>query len=312
MRGCETATTWDPSGSRKGGAPHEARRPDVAVDATLVAEAVGEASLAEQFVKLVLVRRRNLAANLGYASIDVRGGLSFSGDGYADSSEECIRQFEGRGLGYVEAVDEAVADQIKVAGDSRACFAAVRTQPREYLRGVAVSFEDVPGRRVLGKRLLQSLHLVGPTRGHHGRTAHQSQQLGRWQARPVPNVCKEVSGRQHGTSGEAHVLCDHRRMVVATACQIGDQLGVREGVWIHGLQLPVFRNGDRFAVRVPVEKLLSPKLVRKDLLGTREALGDLRGRHRQHLIVAEAVHVAGLETVDKQPVATGKNVGPSL
>ena len=123
---------------------------------------------------------------------------------------------------------------------------------------------------------------------------------------------QKIRGRQHGTSGEAHVLRDHGRMVVATACQIGDQFGVREGVRIHGLQLAVFRNGCRFAVRVPVVKLLSPKLVRKDLLGTRKALRDLRVRRRQHLIVAEAVHVADLETVDKQPVEAGKIVGTSL
>ena len=63
--------------ARKGGAPHEARGPDVAVDAALVAEAVGEAGLAEQFVELVLVRRGHLGANFGDAGIDVRGGLRF-------------------------------------------------------------------------------------------------------------------------------------------------------------------------------------------------------------------------------------------
>src|SRR4051812_35805889 len=101
-------------------------------------------------------------------------------------------------------------------------------------------------------------------------------------------------------------------MVVATACQIGDQLGVSEGVRLHGLQLPVFRNGGRFAVRVPVEKLLSPELIFYDLLGTCKALGDLRGRRGQHLLVTEAVHVAHLKAIDKQPVETGKIVSTSL
>jgi hypothetical protein len=115
--GGEAATTGDAPASRKGGAPHETRCPDVAVDAALVAEAVGEAGLAEQFVKLVLVRRGNQGANLGNAGIDVRGDLSCSGDGYTDGPEERVRQFERRGLGDVEAVDEAVADQIEIAGD---------------------------------------------------------------------------------------------------------------------------------------------------------------------------------------------------
>ena len=92
----------------------------------------------------------------------------------------------------------------------------------EHLRGVAVRFEDIAGRGVLGERPLQVLHLVGATCGHHRRTAHQSQQLGRRQARPVPNVREEVPGREQGTGGEAHVLGDHGRMVVAAARQIGN------------------------------------------------------------------------------------------
>jgi len=52
--------------------------------------------------------------------------------------------------------------------------------------------------------------------------------------------------------------------------------------------------------------------MRKDLLGTRNALRDLCVRRRQYLIVTEAVHVADLETVDKQPVEAGKIVGTSL
>ena len=51
----------------KGGAPHQTRCPDIAVDATLVAEAVGQAGLAEQLVKLVLLRGGNHGANFGNA-----------------------------------------------------------------------------------------------------------------------------------------------------------------------------------------------------------------------------------------------------
>ena len=100
--------------------------------------------------------------------------------------------------------------------------------------------------------------------------------------------------------------------MVATARQIGDQFGVGEGVRIDSLQRAVFRDGGRFAVRVPVVKLFAPKLARNDLLGTRKALRNLRVRRRQNLVVAEAVHVADLETVDEQPVETGKIVGASL
>ncbi|MEJ2376967.1 MAG: hypothetical protein P8Y71_16650 [Pseudolabrys sp.] len=50
---------------------------------------------------------------------------------------------------------------------------------------------------------------------------------------------EEVTGRQHSTSGETHVLGDHRRMVVAAVRQIGDQFGIGENVRIDGLQLPM-------------------------------------------------------------------------
>src|SRR5207249_3771671 len=52
LRVGDTTATRDPPACRKGCAPHYARGPDVAVDATFVAEAVGEAGLAEQFVEL--------------------------------------------------------------------------------------------------------------------------------------------------------------------------------------------------------------------------------------------------------------------
>ena len=83
--------TRHPAAGREGGAPHEARGPDVAVDAALVAEAIGQAGLAEQFVKIGPVRCRNLGANLSNAGIDVRGGLSFSGHGDANGPEERVR-----------------------------------------------------------------------------------------------------------------------------------------------------------------------------------------------------------------------------
>ena len=258
------------------------------------------------------MRCGNLGADFGNAGINVRGGLGFSGNGDADGLEECVRQFERRRLSDVEAVNEAVANQIEVAGDRRACFASKGTQPREHLCGVAAGCEDLAGRGVLGERPLQALHLVGATRGHLCRTAHQAQQLGRRQARPVPNVCEEVPGWEHGAGGEAHVLGDHGRMVVAAARQIGDQLRVGEGVRIDGLEFPVRGNGGWLVLLVPVAKLLPPELLREDLFSALKALGDFGLRSRHHLAVAEAVHVADLEAVNEQPVETGEVVGALL
>ncbi len=101
-------------------------------------------------------------------------------------------------------------------------------------------------------------------------------------------------------------------MVVAAARQIGDQLRVGEGVRIDGLQLPVRGDGGWFAILVPVAKLLPPELLREDLFSALKALGDFGVRSRQHLVVAEAVHVAHLEAVDEHPVEAGEVVGALL
>ncbi len=66
------------------------------------------------------------------------------------------------------------------------------------------------------------------------------------------------------------------------------------------------------AILVPVAKLLPPELLREDLFGALKALGDFGLRSRQHLVVAEAVHVAHLEAVDEHPVEAGEVVGAPL
>src|SRR5438105_12869681 len=101
-------------------------------------------------------------------------------------------------------------------------------------------------------------------------------------------------------------------MVVAAARQIGDQLGVGEGVRIDGLQLPVGRNGGRFAMLFPIAKLLAPELLREDLLSALKALGEFGIRSRQYLVVAEAIHIADLQAVDDHPVEAGEVVGAAL
>jgi hypothetical protein len=101
-------------------------------------------------------------------------------------------------------------------------------------------------------------------------------------------------------------------MVVAAARQIGDQLRVGEGVGIDGLQPPVRGNGGWFAILVPVVKLLPPELLREDLFSALIAPGNFGVRSRQHLVVAEAVHVADLEAVDEHPVEASEVVGAPL
>src|SRR5260221_9681301 len=63
---------------------------------------------------------------------------------------------------------------------------------------------------------------------------------------------------------------------------------------------------------VPVAKLLPPEFLREDLFSALVALGDFGVWSRQHLVVAEAVHVADLEAVDDHPVEASEVVGASL
>ena len=175
---------------------------------------LGEADLRIAHFRRANLYRANLSgadlsgADLSDAGGDVRG-LVFSGNGDANSPEECVRHFKRRGFGDVEAIDEAVADQIEVAGDRRACLAAERAQARKHLRGVVTGSEDLAGLGIFGERRLQAHHLVRTTRRYLCRTAHQVQQIGVRQARPVPDMSEEIPGWKQCTGGEAHVLGEH-------------------------------------------------------------------------------------------------------
>src|SRR5262245_16687227 len=119
-----------------------------------------------------------------------------------------------------------------------------------------------------------------------------------WQPRPLSYVCKEIPRGKHGAAGETHVLGQHRRMVIAAARQVADELSVGEGVGIDTLQLPMRSKGGRFAFFVPITKLLAPELLLEDLFGPLGTLGDFSLRGRKHLAVADAVHVAHFEAVN--------------
>ena len=95
---------------------HQPRRPDVAVDAALVAEPVGQPGLSEQLVELGPVLLGNLAAHVGDALIDVRDLGAPSRDGDPNRPKERVGQLERRRLGDVEAVQGPVSDQVEIAG----------------------------------------------------------------------------------------------------------------------------------------------------------------------------------------------------
>src|SRR5262245_3899105 len=101
-------------------------------------------------------------------------------------------------------------------------------------------------------------------------------------------------------------------MVVTALLQVSNQLRVREGVRIDGLQLTVRFNRGGFPLPLPIAKLLAPELLWEYLFSSLEALGNFRLRCRQYLPVTESIYVAHLKAINQQSVEPGEVVGPFL
>src|SRR4249920_1968531 len=97
-------------------------------------------------------------------------------------------------------------------------------------------------------------------------------------------------------------------MMIPAALQIGNQLRVRQRVRSDGLQLAVSGNRRGFAIFVPIAKVLSPQFLRENLFCALEAFGNFGFWSWQHLVVAKAVHIPDLKTVDKQSIKPGEIV----
>src|ERR1044071_1371689 len=126
---------------------------------------------------------------------------------------------------------------------------------------------------------------------------------------PIPDMREEITGGKQCGGRKAHVLGNHRRMVIAAPFQIGHQLCVGQRVKVDGLQLPVCRDGRGFAFFVPIAKLLAPELLRENLFRALKTVGDFALRRHRPLIITEAVHVRDLDTVKQQAIESGKIVG---
>ena len=93
--------------------------------------------------------------------------------------------------------------------------------------------------------------------------------------RPVAHMRKEVPGRQHRRCREAHMLGDHRGVMVAAAFEMDDQLLVGEPIRIDGLQRPVRLDRGRLGGLVPLAHLLAPKSPLEDFFSALETRRDL-------------------------------------
>ena len=261
-----------PGAGGERGAPHETGRPDVAEHAALVAQPVHEAGLAEQLVELGPVLLGHLRADLGRELGHV-GALEVAAfDRDPDRPQQRVGQLERAGLGDVEAVEQAVADQVEVPVDRGAGLARQRAELGEDVGGVAVGREERTASGSSAIVLSRSSSSEPPAdTGAEPRIIRGAR---RGQPRPVADVGEEVAGGDHRPGGEAHVLQDHRRVVVAAPREVRDELVVGERVGVDGLDLSVLRDRRRLDLLVPLAQLLAPELLGEHLFGAlRSAAG---------------------------------------
>ena len=139
----------EPAAAGQHGAPGDARGPDVAEDAALVADPVHQQRLGDQLVELGSVLLGDLLADLGDAGIRVGGLSTLTLHRGAHRPQEHIGQLEGVATGDVEAVEEPVPHEVEVARHRGPDVAAERAQRREHLAGIIVGLEELARRRVL-------------------------------------------------------------------------------------------------------------------------------------------------------------------
>ena len=277
----EPACGGEPAAGGQRGAAHDPGRPDVAVDAALVADLVGQPRLVEQLVEL----RPMLLGHLARGPPATRSSTSASAGRSpamrdADGPQQRVGQLERVATGDVEAVEQPVADQVQVRRRRRAHLAVARAQRVEDAAGIGVGREQLLRGRVGRHRGPQPLELVGGARRDGRGAAQQAEQLGRREPGPVADVREEVARRDRRRGREAHVLEDHLGVVVAAAREVLDQLAVRQRVGIDRLELAVLADRRRLGALVPLAQLLAPQLALEHLLGPLEARRELVLRQR--------------------------------
>ena len=202
---------------------HQSRRPDVTVDSPFVPEPVGQSGLPEELVELVPVLCWDLVADICDPLLHTRGILISSPKGSPDRPEQTRRAIRLR---------RAPRCRNRRAGDIRQ-GRGTRTRPvpshpprRATLRaraGVVPGLKELQGGRILPDCGNEALELGRPARGHRGRAAHETEQLGAGKPGPVLDVREKVPSRDHRRARELEVLRHHRRSGgPGTACQMRD------------------------------------------------------------------------------------------
>ncbi len=108
----------------------------------------------------------NLRADIRDARFDVRRLDPAACDRGADRPQQHVGQLERGGLGDVETVEKAVADEIEVGVHGLTGRAGERAQGSDDLPGIILGREKVLRGRVLPDRDDQRLELLGGTSGN--------------------------------------------------------------------------------------------------------------------------------------------------
>ncbi len=85
-----------PTSRRQRRAPHDARSPDVAVDAALITQPVRQSGLGEQLIELRLMFRRHIRAHLRDALVHIRCSAHLAGDRDPDRAQQRVRHLYAR------------------------------------------------------------------------------------------------------------------------------------------------------------------------------------------------------------------------
>src|SRR4051794_13165118 len=125
----ESPTLGEPPAACYDRPAHEARGPDVAEDAALVANPVGQNRLLEQLVELAAMLLRDpLAHGLDRIGAVLLHPLARP-DSDADGPQQRIRQLECVAARNVEPVEQAIPDEVEI-GSQRATRVAVECAQR--------------------------------------------------------------------------------------------------------------------------------------------------------------------------------------
>ena len=174
------ALALEPATGREHGAAHDARRPDVAEDAALVAQPVHEARLAEQLVELGAVLVGDLRADAGDVRVDIVGRRRSARRRTIGSRAAARRAARARSARRCRS--RRAADSRRGRGTPTSRRRPRRPNARSSASVLPGSPSESSSARAAASSLIAAMsrcELAGRTRRHRRRAAHHRERVGR-------------------------------------------------------------------------------------------------------------------------------------